>query len=324
MSHYLSACDLKVDILWRAGEPTDGNSDFDTTALVYLNRVHRAICLGGSELDPAIQEDWWWLRKSPPGVLILQPEYSTGTVTVTNNNVNVTFTNAPTFDATGWFLRINTAEGDIFRVGNHDANGAAAALDSVYTGPNASGVTFRLFKLEYDIATDVLRLISPMRIYRAERRFEILGVEVLAMDRDYPLALVESGIPDRYAQVQEHTIRFNRSGRTTATDLVRVEYDYLYLPDDLINSTASIPAVPLHWRPVLSDWATFWLLLDKNDNRAEMAGKAATGGLRAMANENRHKIGGTGRGLLGAIQARQDQIIRERGPIRTESGMIIG
>lgn len=324
VTYYQNACDLKVDILWRAGEPTDGTSDFDATSLVYLNRVHRALCMGGSELDPTIQEDWWWLRKSTPGVLILQPEYSTGTVAVTNNNTNVTFSVPPSFDADNWFLKITEGNGDVFRIVNHDAGIGTATLDSVYTGETDPLAAFRLFKLEYDVASDVLRIISPMRTFRTERNYDISGVDMMAMDRDYPIALVESGVPDRFAHADENTVRFNRSGRLDSTDLIRVEYDYLYMPTDLEDADTSIPAVPIQWRHILSDWGTLWLLMDKNDSRATAVASAARNGLAAMARENRHKLGGMGRGLLGSIQARQDQLIRARGVLRTDSGLIIG
>jgi hypothetical protein len=323
MSAYANACDLKVDILWRAGEPTDGTSDYDITSLVYLNRAYQTLCLGGAELAPEVQEDWWWLRKSPPGVLILQPAYATGTITVTNNNTAVTFSAAPSFTAQGWFLRIAEGNGDIFRVSAHIAGATVATLDSVYTGASAS-VAFTLFKLEYDIASDVLRLISPMRAYRAERRYEILGVDLMALDYDYPLAAVDPGIPDRFAAVDENTVRFNRYGGTTSTEYIRAEYDYLYMPPELESLTTSIPVVPLHWRHVLSDWGTFWLMMDKNDNRADAVGLAAKNGLKAMATENRHKLGAQGRGAVGNILPRQDEMARSRGPLRTSSGLIIG
>lgn len=323
MSHYTNTCDLKVDVLWRAGEPTDGTSDFDATVLVYLNRVYRTLCNGGAELMPDIQEDWWWLRKSTPGILTLQPSYTTGTVTVTNNTTGIVFSTAPTFDADGWFLRVTGGNGDVFRIANHDASNVNATLDSEYTGESGD-YAFTLFKLEYDTAADLLRPISPMRSYRADRCYEVAGVDLVALDRDYPIALADSGIPDRFAQADQNTVRFNRYGGTTATELIRLEYDYLYVPDDLVATTTSIPVVPLFWRHVLSDWATFWLLMDKNDNRADAIGLAAKNGLRAMAIENRHKQGAVGRGLIGSIQPRQDELARSRGPLRTSSGLILG
>lgn len=323
-TYYQTSCDLKVDILWRSGEPTDGTSEFDATSMVYLNRVYRSLCMGGSELNPDIQEDWWWLKKSTPGVLTLLPEYTTGTVNVHNNSQAVTFSSTVAADKTGWFLRITGSNGDTYRVSSHTAGSAFMTLDGVYTGTDNPAAAYKLFKLEYELASDVLRVISPMVTYRSDKTYEILGVDTTTLNRDWPIALTESGVPDRYAQADENTIRFNRSGGQSSTDLMRVEYEYLYMPTDLVAVDTSIPIVPIQWRHVLSDWASFWLLLDKNDDRADAVGLSAKNGLRAMCWENRHKQGSMGRGLIGSIQPRQDQIGRWKGPLRTESGMIIG
>ena len=64
--------------------------------------------------------------------------------------------------------------------------------------------------------------------------------------------------------------------------------------------------------------------MDKNDNRADATGLAAKNGLKAMAVENRHKLGAIGRGAIGSIHPRQDELARLKGPLRTSSGLIIG
>lgn len=321
MSNYRYSADLLTDLLFRCSEPTDASSDFQEAALRYLNRAYQSLCMGGAELDPSIQEDWWWLRKSPPGVLTLYPVKTTGTVSVTNANTGATFSTDPGSVA-GWFLSVTDAPGDIFRISSIAAG--VAVLDSVYTGATNPTANYRLMKLEYDVASDVLRLISPMRAYRSDYRYEILGVDLSAMDRDDPLGLVEPGLPDRFAMVDENTLRFNRAGGTASTDLIRVEYDYIARPDDLTNSASEEPVVPRQWRKILSDWAAWWLFVDKNDDRADAMGLAAKNTLRAMALENKHRLGSVGRGAIGRIVPRQDQYDRQRGPLRTSSGLILG
>lgn len=320
MSNYRYSSDLVDDALFRSGELTDGSSDFEAAALRYLNRAYQGISMGGSELSPDVQEDWWWLRKSPPGVLTLQPIITTGTVAVTNNSTTATFSSAPGSVA-GWFLKVEGHQ-DVFRISSIVTT--AAVLDAVYTGTTAGTATFQLMKLEYALASDVLRITAPMRAYRADRQYEIRGVDMSALDRDWPIALVESGIPDLYAMAGETTVRVNRCGGTSSTDLIRVEYDYLYRPDDLTDSATEEPVVPRQWRKVLSDWATFWLLMDKNDDRADGVGLLARNTLKAMAMENRHRMGAIGRGQIGHIAPRQDDVTRARGPLRTSSGLIIG
>ena len=322
MANTTTAADIIDDMLFRAGEPTDGTSDFNATALQYLNRAHLGLCRGGAELDPTISEDWWWLRKSPPGKLTLEQSITTGTVNVTNNSTAITFSSAPAASVATWFFSVE-AEADVYRISAHTAGAAAATLDSVFTGTTAPTATYKLFKLEYDIAADVLRIISPMRVYRADYDYEITGMDLLVLDRRWPLALIEEGIPSAFAQADEDTVRVNRYAGS-ATGLVRAEYDYLYRPSDLTDDASSIPAVPRQWRYVLADWGTFWLMLDKNDDRADAVGLAAKNGLKAMAMENRHKLGSVGGGAFGQIRPRQDEVRRATGPLRTSSGLIIG
>jgi hypothetical protein len=323
VSNLQFASDLLDDALFRAGERTDGNSDYEAAALRYLNRAYFAICLGGRELVPDVQEDWWWLRKHPPGVLTLLPVITTGTVNVANNATGITFSSAPARDLDNWFFKVDTHE-DVFRISDHTAAVAAATLDSVYTGPDDAAATYKAFKLEYDLASDVLRPISPMRAFRAERMYEIVGVDALALDRDYPVALADSGMPDRFAMVDEDTVRFNRYGGVASTELIRVEYDYLYRPSVLTDASVE-PVLPWQWRSILADFTTGWLMQDKNDDRAGGVLSLAQSGLQAMALENRHKMAGLAAQNFGAIRPRQDIYQRQmRGPLRTSSGLVIG
>ena len=323
MANLQTAADILDDALFRCGESTAGASDFEAAALRYLNRAYSGIWLGGRELVPDIQEAWKWLRKYPPGVLTLTPSISAGTVNVANNSASITFSSGPTPSVADWYLKVDGHE-DVFRVSAHTAAAAAATLDSVYTGEDDAAATYRVYKLDYALASDVLRVLSPMRAFRAERRYEIVGVDMLALDSDYPVALAESGMPDHFANVEESTVRFNRHGGTEATSLIRVEYDYLYRPAVLTDAAVE-PVVPWQWRSVLSDWVTGWLMLDKNDDRASAVLAVAASGLTAMALENRHQQQTQGVSAFGAIRTRQDQYQRDmRGPLRTSSGLVIG
>lgn len=325
MANFQYTSDLKADALFRAGEPTDGSSDWDARVLEYLNRAYRILRDGGSELDPMVREDWWWLRKSPPGVLTLQPTITTGSVTTTNNSTSITFSSAPAASVANYFFKIDS-DSDVFRVATHTAASTAATLDSVYTGSTGAGKAFHLLKLEYDLASDVLRLIAPMRVYRPTplglRDYKIHGISLNELEEDYPLPLIEPGIPDLFAHVGETKVRFNRYGGLTSTELIRVEYDYLYKPADLANTALEEPVVPLDRRQILADIALVFLFADKDDSRATAMLTIAQRGLYAMAAENRHKHA-TQSDHTGKIRPRCPRIVR-RGPLRTSSGLIIG
>lgn len=318
MANFQYTTDIKSDVLFRAGEQTDGTSDYDALVLRYINRAQMAIALGGCEFAPEINEDWWWLRKDPPGVLTLQAPYEDGDVVVVNNSTTITFSVPPTFSASGWMFR--STNGDVFRVISHVAGDPSATLDSVYTGLSGT-YAYTLFKVEYTLASDCLRIVGAMRGY-ADGQFRIDGCESQSLDRDWPLGLIEQGRPSRFAPVTETKVRFNRCGVTTNGGLIRVEYDYLYRPADLTASVGEEPVVPKHFRYLLADMALFWLYLTKDDNRDQKLSQIAARGIEGMKRENDRKkvVYGTN---FGRINARGGANA-DNAPLRTESGMIIG
>lgn len=323
MANYQFSADLIADILFRAGEPTDGTSDFDAVALQYLNRAYQALVLGGGEVDPEINEDWWWARKHPPGVLNLTPEITTGTISATNNSTSATLTSAPTPSVAGYFLRIGDHP-DIFRISAHTAATTALTLDAAFTGETISGATYSLFRSEYDLASDVLRVVSPMRIYQG-RLCEVDGVELMSLERDYPLREIQAGPPLQFALVTESKVRFSHFGPASdlAPNMIRVEYDYTYRPADLTDSGSEEPIVPRNYRKLLCDIALTFLFVDKNDDRAPSVSGLAKKGLQAMFKEQRSRMVNYSRNY-GALYPRPEKRTSFRHPLRTDSGFILG
>lgn len=316
------------DVLFRAGEPTDGTSDFDSAALDYVNRAYRAIWVGGGEFVEGMNEPWLWLKKDPPGTLRLSPAYTTGSVTVTANSTSITFSAAPADSQAGRFFKVDTFA-DVFRIVSHTGGAAGATLDAAYTGPSGSGLAFRSMPLEYNLASDVLRLVSPMRIY-ADNLNEIEGCDLGALERDFPLSRLSIGAPDRFAMVTEASatgglskIRVNRLLSLDSTVFARVEYDYLQKPADLTNNPTEEPLVPLEFRQVLADCALYMMYSAKSDARADSVGARARAGLRAMLTYNRTKVAQTGRST-GRIITRPLSNSRFDRALRSTSGFILG
>lgn len=322
MANYSTGADLVADILFRGGEATDGSSDFAGEALQLLNRAYREMYMGGSAFNNDVQEDWLWLKKNPPGVLTLNPVVNAGTVSVTKSSATATLSVAPATSMAGRFFKVE-GHPDVFRISAHTAATTTLTLDAAYTGTTAAAATYKLMQLEYDLASDILRPFGPMRVQGASRT-RIEGVSLAELERDWPLESVESGVPHLFAMVTDTKIRFNRYGNSDPNgDLYRIEYDYLFRPDDLTNSAGSVPVVPAQWRHILSDMALTYLYGTKNDDRVGLVGQAAKSGLAAMANENRRKLQTLSR-RFGKIRARQDTLENTNRPLRTESGIIIG
>lgn len=321
MTTLTSSADILDWVLFQAGEPTDGTSDFNSHAIACLNRAYRDIWTGGGALVKGMNEPWLWLKKDPPGVLTLNPVVSSGTVSVTNNSTSITFSSGPAASQANRFFKVDNHP-DVFRISSHTAGATAATLDAVYTGPTSSAENFKSMQLEYTLASDTLRVIGPMRVYKDNKEF-IDGVDLNALERDYPLALLQSGTPDRFAMVTESKVRFNRYGGTSSTELIRVEYDYLQKPSTELADDSTAPLVPLEHRQVLADITLFYLLTAKSDAKAEGIGLQARAGLQSMASDNRARLAQFSR-YMGTIQPRPNKLRRFDRVLRTESGLILG
>lgn len=321
MANYTFTADLIADVLFRASEPAT-NSDYAAQILTYLNRAYQSLYLGGGEISNDLNEDFWWAKKQPPGVLNLVPPI-TGNVTVTNGSVNITFAVAPAVSVVGYHFRVDNHP-DIFRIATHTAATTAATLDVAYTGPSIAGAPMHCMKLEYDLPADCIRIMAPMRIYQGAETY-VDGVELSSLERDYPLSQIQAGPPTQFAYVTESKIRFNKSGPVPnqTPNLCRVEFDYIYRPADLTSpGTSEEPIVPRHYRKVLADIALTFLFVDKNDDRAGAVASVAKRGLGGMVAEQRSRMINYSRST-GLILPRSSRN-KNRFPLRTESGFIIG
>lgn len=314
MANLRYSSDILADALFRAGELTDGTSDFNSQALVYLNRAYRSIWQGGGEFDPQINEVWWWLKSE--GSIILQTTIDTGTVNVSNNSTSVTFSSAPSNSVAGRFFKVDDHE-DVFKIDTHSAGTDTATLDTVYTGDTDTAASYKLMQLEYDLADDVWKLVAPMRAYK-DARFNVWGTSLIWMENQYPLSRVKTGVPEYFAPVDTNTVRFNRYG---GDDLIRLDYDYLIRPDDLTDSDSEEPLVPLEYRHVLSDAVTYFLLRDKDDDKANSMVNQVRSGIKSMTRENRNRWALMGE--PGQIIARPHQVFPWKNVPRTAGGLYL-
>ena len=322
MANFTTSADLLDDALDRAGEPTDGTSDFNSAAIRHLNRAYQGIWKGGSSLDPNIDEVWWWLRKDDQGVLTLTPKVSTGTVSVTNNSAAITFSSGPTVSQAGNHFKVDD-HADVFIISAHTADATSATLESVYTGTTDGTANFKSVKLDYDLASDLLYLTSPFTVYQASRQ-EIIGIDLGELKRKWPLNLVSQGVPRNFAMIGQRKVRFSHYGGADSTDLIKTDYEYIYEPSDLADDTNE-PLVPREYRQILSDWTAGLIQIDKSDAKAADSMGLARNGLKAMSNEHRRRMDRFGGDNFGKIFPRQgSKYFSEKGFIRTESGLILG
>lgn len=274
-------------MMYRSGGK-QGTDDFSTQALLYLNIAHKKIVAGSCELDPESSEIWNWARSRRPKTIVLEPVITTGSVTTTQNNADITFSSAPANSVNDYFIKISTHK-DIFRILSHTAAMTIATLDSNYTGSSGSGQSYQMYKLEYTIgSSDILKLISPFRAYR-DSATEVYVVDTFQMERQWPLRDIISGNPEFASIVNETngtvTIRFNKY--LAASTYQRVDVDYVPIPSDLTISPDTTPLIPSHFRSVLADYALYLLYSDKNDSRAPEAFELASRGYKMMLSDHR-------------------------------------
>lgn len=308
------------DALFRAGEATDGSSDWEAKALEYLNRVYTKIAAGGAELDPEINEKWWWLRSVTPFVLTLLP-IQTGVVSVTAASASIIFSVAPTLSMAGRLFRTVGTQ-DVFRILTHTAASVNATLDSIYTGPTNAAVSYEASKLEYDIGDNVMEVLSPVRAYQDGRR-DIEGMDLAALEYYYPLDQTWHGVPAAFAQVGNRKIRFSHQGGSLPTEFIRVDFDYMVLPTNLAKD-AGEPLIPVEWRSVLADYTSMFILADKDDSKAGDMGKLAKAGLKGMEKENKNRTIQFSTSYGHIYPRANNSRGGRRFPLRTTGGRIIG
>jgi hypothetical protein len=321
VANFTTSQDIINDALFRANEPIDGSSDYDSVVVTYLNRAYQSIWSGGSDLDPETNEVWWWLRKDGQGVVTLNPVQDDGSVSVTNNSTSITFSSPPAASMTGRHFKVND-HADVFIITAHTAGAAAATLESVYTGTTNASASFRAMQFDYTLNSDILYLTSPFYAFQDNRRY----IPVIALDElqsKWPLETADSGVPRNAAFTGQDKVRFSHFGGRTSTDLIKLNYEYIFEPADLADDTNE-PLVPRQYRKVLADWTLMLLLSDKDDPKVQTIALAARNGIIAMAEEHRRRIAfASGTENYGRIYPRLSAKHVFRGPLRTETGVII-
>lgn len=300
MSNLQFSSEILDDMLRRAGETTTGNSKYEARSLIYLNRAYRSLAQGGLEFDNKKVRDWWWLYTQSN--VILQPIRNTGTVSVTQNNATATLSATVASDLDGYFFKVDGWP-DVFKVSAHTAGSAALTLDSVYTGDTNALATYTLWKLDYDLAADFARLVTPFRRQQSTAD-EVFGLDMREFQVQNPISQMQTGVPDRFAFVDHNTVRFNAKGDADG-DYIRLDYFYIKTITDLTDSGSEEPAVPLQYRHVLADLGLYFLLLDKDDQKAQAILAQAKSGLMAMHTEQDSR--GPRMGFPGRIYPRGKQ-----------------
>lgn len=297
-----SSQDIKNDILSHCGELTDGTSDYDTSGdgrvLRFMNKAYLAILASSDEFDMDLGEPWQWAMNQTPATIILQPK-QTGSITATNGSSTITFSTAPSINLKGRDITF-AGSPEWYKISAHTGTSTTATLDSVFTDPTGS-YAFTAVQLEYNLlpnANGILRLVAPFVCYRfqdfqGDNENKIYFMDKKIMERDYPKHRIEEGVPTFCTIIYHNpstgavTVRFNKY----AIDQTRVEYDYIGIPDALQDLSTDNCIIPFTFKDSLTYAATYMLLIDKSDDRAEKYLALTQAKLKAMRQaENKQKV----------------------------------
>lgn len=247
------------DVLFRAGERTDLTgplvSDYLDIAKSFVQRAYHDILSAAP---------WPWGLTDPPGVLSLVAKV-TGTCDVTLGSTSVTLSAVLAPSMVGRWLEIDN-EQIPYRISAHTSGTTAVTLDAAYTGSTATGVSYTIYKDEYTLSTDCLR------IWRAWNRNDPSQVVDIVTESE-----LQERFPNRIRGTYPTIACLIRGSKLRIspwpeTQPITIEYEYTAKPIvdltfDGVTATDT-PLVPIVDRQIISDSALVMLYNNKNDGRA--------------------------------------------------------
>lgn len=318
MAQARSTKDLIKLALQHAGELNDGTSEFHQLALTYINRIYKDLFSGSNPLNTDIGERWVWARERIAKSLILEPEYTTGTVSLTNGSTAGTFSTPPSFSAADRYLKIESRP-TYYRILTHVASASAFTIDANYVEVTGGTLAFKAIPIIVNLGSDICRLVEPMRIYDVQSDSFFLGDEategkiystdINTFRTDYPLKALKQGIPTRFAIIHESETELLVQFNAHPSKQVKVDFDWITFPTMLTDSDDSIPLVPFKFREVLSFGSAYYILKDKTDDKAETYLGLAQAGLLQMKKAETRQASDTDKNY-GKLKPRQEQLDR--------------
>lgn len=154
----------------------------------------------------------------------------------------------------------------------------------------------------------ICRLVEPFRVYKGSSRdADIYGIDELTFHNEYPVTDAIEEFPRRFAKVSETPdgsirVRFDRYVK----DATKIEIEYIPIPRDLQNNSASIPLLPRKYADILEYGAASFILVDKENDKAQVYSALATKQLLLMQKHNRQEQTKTGL-YFGEIVPRPDK-----------------
>jgi hypothetical protein len=311
MANNSSVADLRLDALWRAGEPGDSTSSFWTKSIEYLNRIQQTLLLGGgvavgrdlatsagiyAHLVDMPLIDWWWARargvfNTNVGQLL--------TATLTQGSTTVTFSANATPSLVDYRVQV-AGLSTVPLIAAHTSGTATATLDAAWPEATQTSVAVNVFKLKQSLNTDFLRFAATPYLH-ANRYGGIAIASSETAFTMYPYSMIPQGIPTRAFMVAPQTVEMN----SWDTRAYRFEFEYVAMAADL--DVPNTPILPTHHRAVLAVGGAMLMAFDKGDTRSAFLASEYRELVQRMVQEHRQMMG-AGSTSFGQIKTRQTEM----------------
>lgn len=274
MPNYDTGQDILRNVLSRADELEIGVAEREEEAKTYIQAAYISVLTEGYP--------WPFARKSPPGTLVTNIIRDLTVTVILSSNV-ITFTGAPVgIDLSGRKIWLDGDE-VIYRISTYNTGTFTGTLDSIYLNTSRTA-TAHVFQDEYNLASDFLRPISHKFLRPADGLgfVELIGLDELEGKSNRALSWSGTNNPAYCAFIGNRRIKL----WPWLTEAKRFTYYYIYHPGvltfDGVAATDTPVIEPAEDRVVLALLAVGNLLVDKNDDRANIFLDAAASKINSM------------------------------------------
>jgi len=164
----------------------------------------------------------------------------------------------------------------------------------------------------------IARLVEPMKVQKGSSiDGSIYGIDSESFQRNYPVNQISEETPSKFFVMHEGSdgalrVRFNAYPAAKT----RIEIERVEVPRDLKDNAYSMPLLPRKDAELLQFAATFFLMANKSDDRAQLFASLTQGKLKAMIAAHRGGLVRAGE-KFGQTTPRLDKIGYRRRGINT-------
>lgn len=261
----------------------------DTTVSATVNQAKRYINIALQDMHLGFDYKFYWAERR--AVLVTQPEYIVGTLSITQGGVTLTGTGTA-WDTTNAFSVKNMRVGGKIRIGGGSeayeitavGSDTSATIGSRFTLADVVEVGYSYFEDEYSLATDFLRPVDQ-QLFSNNEPIELIDRQwfrrrfVRNFITGRPAVATILDLPPSGDTVPVRKIKFHRPPD------IAYSIPYSYITSNLVVTSTGVPAsslindtdeplVPIRYRHAIVFHALYHWYRDKRDDDRSREAKA--------------------------------------------------